>query len=441
MAMTDFSIVTRSLTSRLFSTVTTAVTVAVSVALMLVLLSMRDAGRRAFESGSGNVDLLVSRDASPLVSVLNNIFYANPPPRFIRWDEYERLTGELPLEFAIPQQQGDSYRGFPVLSTTDEFFTKFQPVPGHAWTFAQGRKFEREFEVVVGAEAATRTGLRVGDTIYLTHGTGRAAALATQMGASAEQVAAQLAAHVHKEFEFKIVGVLSRSGGPHDRALFVNLDSSWILHAHDRRISEDSKASLTTLADVTDSDRKITGIYLRVLTRPGSDVSSALPPVFAKLRADSSIVVAQPAKQIENLFTIVGNIDRIFIAMAAVVMVSSAISIMLALYNSMEQRRRQIAVLRVLGCSQGRLFGLVLTESALLGVLGAIAGIVLAIIGGQIAASVMHERLGLTVEPTLSPTITLATALGAVILASLAGIVPAVMAYKTSVAKNLRPLG
>ena len=107
------------------------------------------------------------------------------------------------------------------------------------------------------------------------------------------------------------------------------------------------------------------------MTRAGSDATAVLAQVFDQLRRDTSITVAQPAQQINNLFTIVGNIDKIFLGLAGVVMISSGIAVMLALYNSMEQRRRQIAVLRVLGCSRGRIFGLVMTESAMLGLLGA----------------------------------------------------------------------
>ncbi|MBL8744815.1 MAG: ABC transporter permease [Phycisphaerae bacterium] len=429
MALTDFTIIRRSMTARLFSTVTTVITVAVAVALMLVLLSMRDAGERAFERGSGNMHLLISRDSSPMVSVLNGVFYANAPARPIRWDEYERLTASLPLEFAVPVQLGDSYRGMPVLATTTEFFTKFRPDPVEGWSLAEGRIFEKELEVVVGATAARSTGLRVGDILYVTHGVGSAGAAA---------------AHVHKEYAFTVVGVLKPTGSSHDRALFIDLNSTWILHAHDRRIAEnrgpDSLAPLT-VADIEEPDRLITGIYVRVITREGQDASAALPQVFSMLRADPSITAAAPTDQIRRLFAIVSNIDQIFVAMAAVVMVSSGIAIMLALYNSMEQRRRQIAVLRVLGCSRPRVFGLVVTESAILGVLGAALGVATAYAGGLIVAAVLKERLGLVIEPSLPLEITLVVVLATVALASAAGIIPAVMAYRTSVARSLRPIG
>lgn len=427
MSLTDFTIIRRSMSSRMFSTVTTILTVAVAVGLMLVLLSMRDAGERAFERGSGNMHLLISRDSSPLVSVLNGVFYANAPARPISWAEYERLVASLPAEFAVPVQLGDSYRGMPVLATTAEFFTKFRPDPTEGWTLAQGRFFEKELEIVVGATAARTTGLRVGDTIFVTHGVGRAA-----VGAEP---------HIHKEFPFKVVGILRPTGSAHDRALFMNLDSSWLMHAFDRRLAEDPRAGVPTLADLQERDRLITGIYLRVLTREGQDASAVLPQVFAALRADPSLTVASPTAQIRQLFAIVSNIDQVFLAMAAVVMVSSGIAIMLALYNSMEQRRRQIAVLRVLGCSRPRVFGLIVTESALLGLIGAAAGTALALAGGVAVAAVMKERLGLVVEPKMPVEAVLIVVLATVALASAAGIIPAVMAYRTSVAKNLRPMG
>lgn len=439
MALTDFTIIRRSILTRLFSSATTILMVAVAVALMVVLLSMRDSGERAFERGSGNMHLLVSRDSSPMVSVLNGVFYANAPARPIAWREHLRLSDPdsptaLPLEWAVPIQLGDSYRGLPVLATTPEFFTRFRPDPDTPWSLASGRFFERELEVVVGALAARNTGLQVGDTIYVTHGVPRATAIGGSDAAAVEP-------HVHTEFAFKVVGILAPTGSSHDRALFINLDSSWILHAHDRRLALDPKAGVTTIADLTESDRLITGIYMRVLTRPGQSVSAALPQVFRMLRDDPSLTVASPTDQIRQLFSIVSNIDQIFVAMAAVVMVSSGIAIMLALYNSMEQRRRQIAVLRVLGCSRPRIFGLIVTESAVLGVAGAALGIGLALAGGRIVATIMKQRLGLVVEPDLPLAETMGVVVATIALAAAAGIVPAVMAYRTPVAKNLRPIG
>jgi putative ABC transport system permease protein len=512
MPITDLTIIRRSLLARSFMTFTTVLTVAVAVGLMLVLIGMKDAGFRAFERGSGNMHLIVSRDSSPLVSVLNGVFYANPPRRPIEWAKYEALAAQYPLDYAVPVQQGDSYRGFPVLASTPEFFTDFSPDPrpGVTWQLVEGRFFTRPFEVVLGAEVARSTGLVIGDEVLVAHGIGAGVPEGGERRKADAPDEDDHAhddhdhdddhahddhdhdddhahddhdddhdhahddhdhddhdhdddhahddheddhahdddghehhgpGHVHDEFAFEVVGILERTGGPHDRALFVDLTSSWILHAHDRREREDPSVAHTDASHLTDADRLITGIYLRVASREGRMMAGGLPEVFDALRRDTTITVAQPDRQVATLFTIVSNVDRIVIGMAAVVMVASGIAIMLALYSSMEQRRRQIAVLRVLGLSRGRIFGLVLTESAVIGMIGAVVGAVLAIGGGRIVASAMKARLGLVIEPTVFSEWTLVVILVTVAMAALAGLVPALLAYRVPVARHLAPLG
>ena len=428
--MTDFTIVLRSLRVRLFSTIVTALLVAMSAGLLLTILSLRSAGKAAFERGSGNAHLLVSADQSPLVAVLNGLFYANPPRAPLSQAKVSEIRRLFPWDFMVETQLGDSYRGFPVLATTPEFFTKFEPVVGEPWAPASGKFFDGNMQVVLGAACARETGLRMGAKLVLTHGSG-----ASREGGEGEEHG-----HVHREYEFEVVGSLKPTGSPHDRALFVSLESSWILHAHDRREREGLEGKVTA-ADLLEDDRKVTGMLLRLPTRSGSNVSSALQQVFDTLRRDTSITVAQPADQIDKLFNIVANVDGIFIALAIVTLFSSAVAILLSMVNSMAQRRRQIAVLRVLGASQSRVFGIVLTEAAVIGLLGSVAGILVSVIALTIATAWLRESLGLIIAPDFDPRASVIVAAGAVALSALAGLVPAVMAYRTSVSTQLRPLG
>ncbi|MBS0195309.1 MAG: ABC transporter permease [Planctomycetes bacterium] len=455
--MTDWTIILRSLQARKFSTLTTIVTVAVAVAMMLVLVTMREAGKKAFERGCGDMHLLVSADASPLSSVLNGVFYANPPRRPLPWARFEALKTSAPWAYAVPIQQGDSFKGQPVLATNADFFLKFKPNPNEPWQLADGRFFNTDFEVVVGADAARTTGLRVGSKVYLTHGTGmsregipadpepeghddHADHADHDHDHDAKHVEGDHSGHVHRDFVYTVVGVLKPTGGSHDRALITNLESTWIIHAKER-LEKAGRHEKPTPADLTDEDRKITGVYLRLITREGSDTPANLPAVFDSLRRDTSVTVAAPFDEIRTLDVIVGNVNRVFIAVAGAVMLSSGIAIMLALYNSMEQRRRQIAVLRVLGASKPRIFGLVVTESAIIGLLGAAAGIALGFAGAIVAAAVMKDKLQLLLDPSIPPRALVAVALATVLLAAAAGVVPAFAAYRTSVARNLRPIG
>jgi putative ABC transport system permease protein len=444
--MNSWTIILRSLAARRFSTGATVLSVAVAVGLLLTLLTMAESGKRSFERGAGTMHMLVVNDPSPLSGVLNNIYYAGIPRNALLYSKFEQIARFGPSEvpdsmspgFAIPIQIGDSYRGMPVVATSREFFTRFEPVPGEPWKLTQGEFFDADLEVVLGADAATRGGLRLGDSIVFTHGS------SDSRGGHE--------GHVHDEFKFKVVGVLARTGSSHDRALFVSLRSSWLMHAFDRLEREGKldhehheghshEGAPLGEEDLIDSDRLITGIYLRVPTRKGSDASAALPQVFNTLRSDTSITVASPRQELDRLFAIVGTFDVILLGMAMVVLVGSGLSISIALYNSMEQRKRQIAILRVLGCSRMGVFGLVLTEAAVIGLMGALAGVFLSLIGGTLVSWLLSAKYGVFVTPMLPPDLTLGVVVGAVILAALAGLLPAILAYRTPVANNLRPVG
>jgi putative ABC transport system permease protein len=433
--MSDFTIILRSMSARLFSTVTTVITVAVAVALMLALLSMRHSGERAFERGAGNAHMIVSAEESPLLAVLNGVFYAGAPRQALSWAKYEEIARSHPWEFAIPTQLGDSHRGYPVMATTPEFFDTFQPHPGVPWRVSEGRLFERSFEVVVGSSVARATGIAIGDRFDITHGIDRSRGFLSRGEVEGP------APHVHYGFTYTVVGILEPTGSAHDRAMFTNLESSWIIHAHDRRRTENPAVRTTTADDLADADRQITGIYLRVATRPGRALAGVQQQVYNTLRADTAITVADPHHEVRKLFAIVSNIDQVFLAMAAVVLVSSGVGIMLALYNSMDQRRRQVAILRVLGAGRWRVFGLVLTESALIGLLGAVAGVALCALALRIVADVMMQRLGLGIEAGIEPLAAFVVVLGTILLASLSGLFPAALAYRTAVVRHLRPLG
>ena len=195
-----------------------------------------------------------------------------------------------------------------------------------------------------------------------------------------------------------------------------------------------------TVADLRPVEKQVTGIYLRVMSREGRALSGALPQVFSVLRSDTSITVAQPSHQIQTLFTVVGGVEQIFAALVGIVFVSSILAIGLALYNSTEQRRRQIALLRVLGFSRPRIVLLTLTESALLGILGGLAGSLVSMAGVVVAASILRTRYGLDLEPMLLTRWTILVIAGSVVMSVIAGVIPAAIAYRVPVVRHLTPV-
>ncbi|MBM4113135.1 MAG: ABC transporter permease [Phycisphaerae bacterium] len=471
--MSDLSIVLKSLLSRRISSSITVLSVALAVALLLVLLSLRNAAAGSLLRGSGNAHLLLSADATPLTAVLNGLYFAGAPPRALTLAKVEELRSQAPGEWWLAIQQGDSYRGFPTLAAEPAILERFQPVPGESWTVRDGRGFKRAeqgkpFEAVLGDAAARATGAKLGDRIALTHGSG-----SSREGAG----------HVHEEYAFEVVGILAPTSTAFDRIILVDLEASWILHAHDRREAagelapkdehahedgdhahddehahddhshdhdhdhahdhdhDHAHAPLTTAADLTDDDRLVTGLLLRLPTRPGADAPAMLPQVHDLFRRDTSITVAQPAQEVRRLVSIAGNVEGVFLAMSAAVLVSSAIAIMLALYDGMAARRRQIAILRVLGFSGARIAGMVITESALIGAIGSLVGVAIGVGGMVLGAEYLRTRVGLVIDASLDARATIVVAGAAVALAALAGVLPAAAAYRTAVWRSLRPLG
>ena len=497
--MTDLRLVLKSLTARSTSTVVTCLLIAIAVALLISMLSLREAGRRSFTRGVGNAHLVVSGDSSPLVAVLNGIFYANPPRTPLSESKVTEIAGSMPWSWAIPTQLGDSFRGFPVIGTTPAFLDDFEPAMGEPWRIRRpGRNIEGPFDVVLGSRVAAATGLGVGDRLFLTHGMGVDAAggdvgIVEMTSANAEDdphdhgdhdghdhdghghddhgdhdghdhdghdhhdhgdhdghdhhdhhghhghVHADGSPHVHEEATFEVVGVLEPTGTHHDRILVASIEGSWFLHAIDRW--EAAGRPLPESVDELEAeDRLVTGMLLRTPVRAGRNSSAMLQSAFDRLRRDPSITVASPATQIDRLFGIVASLDAVFVALGIGILVSGAISVTLVLWNSMELRRRQIAVLRVLGCTRRRVLGLVLTESAMIGVVGAVLGVGFAVVGARFAAEVLASKTGVVILPTIDVDSSILIVAGTVVLAAVAGVAPAVRAYRTPVAEHLRPL-
>ncbi|MEL7472926.1 MAG: ABC transporter permease [Planctomycetota bacterium] len=441
MALGDFDIVRRSLTSRLLSTATTVLMVAVAVALLVSLLSLRASGQRSLERGAGNADLLIAAEPGPMNTVLNHLYLVNPPRAAMPWAEYQRVRTSQPWSWTLAMAQGDSFRGFPVIATEHAMLGVYEPIEGRPMALAEGVWFAEgapgDWQIVLGAEAARRSGVRLGQGVYLTHGVGRRAAVGgdvVDLDDEGNPINASTdfddgALQVHREYLYEVVGVLEPTGTAFDRALFTNLRSTWIKHAY-----VDSAEALR------DEQRLVTGFLGRVLTRPGQRAGAMLPAVFESIRRDG-LTVASPGDQIRRLLSIVGNVDQILVAMAVVVLIASGAGILLALVSSMEQRRRQIAVLRVLGASRGRIFGLVMFEAGLIGLMGAVLGVLVASLALGAVGGVMAERTGLTIDAGLSPRGGLMVVFLAILVAQVAALIPSVMAYRTSVVRSLRPIG
>ena len=268
----------------------------------------------------------------------------------------------------------------------------------------EGHDHGAVMEAVLGAEVAAAMHIQVGDEIEPTHGVDDGAA------------------HEHEHL-WKVVGILKPTGTPVDRVVFINLDSFFAIdeHAAGALIPGTAEAGLSTVL---------------LFPRPG--VHKAM--LLSKLNRRPDIQVADVNEQIRNLFTIVGSVDVIFLIVSVLVVLIGLLSILVAIYNTMSERRREVAILRAIGARRRTVFGAIVGEATVLSVLGALSGLVLGHVLVWLASGRIEEAAGFRPEASTLLSVELLVLLGVTAAGALAGIVPAWKAYRTDVAESLRPL-
>jgi putative ABC transport system permease protein len=403
--VTVLGIAWRSLRQRALSSALTALSVALGVALVAFVFQVRDLAKRAFDDAAGGYDVVIGGIQTPsLTTVLSTIFHVDHPVDTIPIAAYEAVKADGRVAYAVPFAIGDVYRGWRVVGTTPDLFDAV--LDGNRRPLRErvrGRVFGTggEFEAVVGATVAARTGLVAGSEFTVTHGLAEGG-------------------HAHDDV-WTVVGTLAPTGTPNDRAIFVTLESFFHVEGH-----------VEPGGDGEGKPWAVSSIVVR-LKSPMLRL-----PFLAEWRKRGDLRPASPVDEVGRLFGIVENVDRLFRAVAWLVLVVSGVAILVGLWNSMEGRRREIAILRALGARPGHVFSVVVLEAVILCLLGGVLGLVLGHGAVAAAAPRLLEDYGIRVAPSVGPAdaIALAALVG---MGALVGLLPAWRAFRVPVAENLHP--
>jgi putative ABC transport system permease protein len=478
--MSLFRIAWRSIERRWLASLLTSLSMALGVALVVSVLLILGIVSDSFRNNSAlGYNMILGAKGGKLQLVLNTVYYLSAPVENIPYTFYQEFLpapqrgdgrdgqyAEL-VEFAIPLCLGDYYEGYRVVGTIPAMFDDFvyDAQKGKKYTFAAGRNFRRHtpehgfFEAVIGSVVARDTGLRVGDTFSPTHGP---------------------EGEAHDDFF--VVGILSPSGTPNDRAVFVNMEGFYLLEGHARpekgqveNGADDVRPDITAAPSNQTHDPAKPGVskldehrrHLQPLPIPQREVTAVLlrtvntlvaPGLQNTINEGAIAQAVMPIAEIYVLFhTIVGPIQWVLLVITMMVCVVSGVSILVSIYNSMSDRRHEIAVMRALGAGRRTVMVIVLLESLLLALAGGCAGWIAGhtLIGG-LASSVIEERTGVTIgvfdfAPAIKPFESLGVSPimnwgistevllipGLVLLAVAVGFLPAVAAYRTDVGRAL----
>ena len=406
----------RTVSRRPLPAVLTVLLLMLGIATVVVLLLFERALEDRLGRDARGIDLVVGAKGSGLQLVLSAVFHIDVPTGNVPLSELRDIARHPMVASVIPLSLGDAYRGFRIVGTTPAY------VDHYAGRLAEGRLWERSMEAVLGSRTARETGLRTGSSFVGAHG------LEGDSGFH------------HDEDPYRVVGVLRETGTVLDRLILVNSASVWEVHAvHDTSGTMPAKAEAEVGSGADDSaatglpagDKEVTVMLVRYRT-PVAAIS--LPRA---INAGTKLQAASPAQETARLFHLVGTGLDAFRAFAGVLIVASALSLFIALWHAMHEQRYDLAVMRTLGASRGRILRFVLIQGAVLGVAGTALGTALGHAAGWLLAEWLERArslslgaLGWVPEEGL-------VAAGAVLIALVASVVPAIRAYRLDVATVL----
>ncbi|HTB23631.1 MAG TPA: ABC transporter permease [bacterium] len=406
----------RSLRQHRLSTALTAACVALSVGLVMAVFSIQAQSRDAFTGGAIGFDAVLGARGSQLQLVLNSIFHLETSPGNIPYRYYKAIQANPAVALAVPYAVGDNYRGYRLVGTESTIFTDFEYQVGKKLKTASGRFFDPQAkEAVVGSYVARKLGMKVGDTFHPYHG------LIYDPSA------------MHAEV-FTVVGVLEPTGTPNDRVIWIPLDSFYRIAGHVLR----GAGSVYTPRDgvvIPDQDKEVSSVMIKF-----RDPETAMVLSQMINNQGSVATLAWPIpKVMAELFDKIGWAYRVLALIGFAVMLVSAMATVAALVNSLESRRRDFAILRALGAGRATVAGLMVLESAATGALGSLFGFAVYAAILAAAAAILRDSTGVLLGAWYWHPVLAAAPLGMTLLCGLAGLIPALQAYRVDVAAGLAP--
>ena len=410
-------IVRRSLRQHVLGTVVTVLSVALACGLTMAVFSINAQTTRAFTGGPIGFDAVLGARGSQLQLVLNTVFHLETSPGNIPWSLYEEVRRDPRVALAVPYALGDNYLGHRLVGTTVELFDKFEYSRGRRFRVPPpGRVFNPELrEAVVGSLAARRTGLKLGSRFNPYHG------LTFDPDAR------------HDE-EYVVVGILEPTNSPSDRVIWIPIEGIFRMGGHVLRGTGDTYAPEPG-TEIPAEHMEVSAVMLK-LRNP--QAGFALEQTIN--RQGRVATLAWPIGRVmAELFDRIGWVNRILALVSYLVMAVAAGSILAGIYNTMRERRREIAILRALGARRRTVSAAIVLEATAIAVMGTAAGYAVHLAIGVVAAAIVRTQTGVVLDPFAFHPSLVMVPVAMVLLGALAGLVPALKAYTTDVADNLVP--
>ncbi len=410
--MNTFLMAARSLKGNKLSTLITAFSIALSCGLMMAVYAVKEQAKDAFVMKNVGFDAVVGAKGSPMQLVLNSLYHMEKSPGNIPWTFYKQLKRDRrAFKRVVPIAVGDNYFGYRLVGTTPELFEgeEFKLPLGTGKVFDETKN-----EAIIGSIVAARTGLKIGDEIQAYHG----------LAFNPESK--------HNNF-FKIVGILENSNTPSDRVIWIPIDSYFRMEGHVLRgAGEEFKAGANE--EIPDEHKEVSALLVK---------TKAL--MFAnrkinEINRGTKATVAFPVASIMlELFDKIGWVHKVLELVSWLIIVVAATTVLVSIYNTLNDRKREFAILRSLGAPKTVLFRLILMQSFILSLLGVIASFGFYFLILSAAGKIIREQIGIMLDNFSYSPILWIGPLVMIGIALLTSLIPAFKAYGIDVSQNLKP--
>lgn len=401
------SLVFKSLINRRATAILTVASIGVSAGLLSVVDRIRTDTQSSFANTISGTDLIVGARSGELNLLLYSVFRIGNPTNNVTWDSYEKIGARPEVEWTIPFSLGDAHRGYRVLGTDPGYFSHYRYADRRPLEFLEGGPFTAATETVIGAEVAERLGYDIGREIVVSHGL------------------AETSFVVHDENPFTVSGILARTGTPVDRTVHISLSGMDLIH---------SSGGGDQLAAPVGSyePEEITAFLIGLKSKTA---------IFALQRyvnelEDEPMTAVIPGVALQQLWGLVRVAEYALLGVSAMVVLASVLGLLATLLVSLNERRREMSVLRSVGARPGHVFALLLSEAAMLAFLGALSGLLLVQFGILAIRPFALSEFGIQLSVGLRAfdLYVLAGILGIAVVVS---IIPAWRAYRNSLADGL----
>ena len=404
----------KSLKSRRSTALLTIFSIAMSVALLLGVEKVRVNAQSSFANTISGTDLIVGARSGSIQLLLYSVFRIGDATNNISYKSYQDIAQQKGVKWTIPISLGDSHRGFRVMGTSRDYFSVYQYGEKRTLEFAFGKQFEGVFDAVIGSEVANALNYAIGDKVIVSHGTG---------SASFAQ---------HKDKPFIISGILKHTGTPVDRTLHVSLAGIEAMHVNWQGAVKKRKAS-KALTEANLQPESITAFLVGL----DSKIASFKMQRYINEYKSEPLLAIFPGIALHELWNLMSVAEKALLIISMFVVLAALTGMLAVSLAGLNERRREVAILRSVGASHWHIMGLLITETVLLTIAGILLGLALLYLGIALAQPIIEKNYGLFI-PVTAPNIRELGMVCVLLIASLiVGLVPAYRAYKNSLADGM----